>query len=125
MSYTIKSIFKQAVKSRDKIYVVSDGNNVVYVGKAGSQSVAYRMAMHIADVATNKKNPSAFSRLLLDNHPHYFEWKVQVLSVIEVQNITKSKKCCLRCAERALYDFYTKKYILTGNVNKPPNCCKK
>jgi hypothetical protein len=82
------------------------------------------MARHIGDVFS-KENPSRFSSLLFRNHPHYFGWKVEVLSRSEAEVITGVQYDCLPCAERGLYDFFSRQQgkAPDGNAMRPGHGC--
>jgi hypothetical protein len=102
-----------------KIYVVKKGNTVVYVGMAGIQSVATRIAIHIT-ASTYDKPRSKFAQLLSDAHPDYFDWRVEVLSQRECQAVVGHKLLSLREAERAMYLHYRDAQgDISGNAKRP------
>ena len=133
-TYSIQSLFGE-LDLTDKLYVVKPSNKVVvYVGKAGKQSVAVRMAHHILNYhhiyihnkySANKKVPSAFSTLLFKEGPACFNWKIEIFNIKEVETITRNKNLCLSCAERALHDHFIvlQGAKLAGN-KRAPNKCK-
>jgi hypothetical protein len=122
--HTVQNLFGHR-NLREVLYVVKSPESVVYVGMARTQCVCDRMARHIGDVFA-KDNPSRFSALLFQNHPHYFSWKVDVLSRSEAEKITKDGYDCLPCAERGLYDFFSRQQgkAPNGNAKRPSHRCE-
>lgn len=102
-----------------KIYVVKDGKSVVYVGMAGIQSVATRIAIHIT-ASTYDTPSSKFAQLLATAHPSYFNWRVEVLSQRECQAIVEYKLGSLKEAERAIFDLHSAAQgCVEGNARRP------
>ena len=94
---------------KDVVYAIKNSNDVVlYVGKAGVTCVSTRIWRHIGDIFDKKARASKISKCLLNNHPAYFSWHVDVYTIADVNALTSSTHTCLSCAERALYDHITK-----------------
>jgi hypothetical protein len=121
---SIKDVFgKQDL--RNVVYIVRSPDEVAYVGMTEVTCVSRRMALHIGDVFNKKK--SQFSQLLFSNHPNYFGWKVQILSLLQAKKFTGSSSTydCLKCAERGVYDYFVKQGRKpAGNAQRPRACVK-
>jgi hypothetical protein len=100
-------------KLHDKIYVVRTDSCIIYVGKAGAQSVPNRLCLHIRDVFSSKNGGSCFSKYLFSRHPDYFDWYVDIYSSKEVATLVKNTFTCLSCAEKAIYKHHS------DTANKP------
>ena len=124
--FTLQGILGAPGLRNEVLYVVKSSNKeVIYVGMANKQSVADRMTRHIGHYFTTTK-PSCFSKLLFNNHPHYFNWKVEIFSRCEAEIISGKKHDCLSCAERGLYDFYREQnngVCPSGNARRPNSKC--
>jgi hypothetical protein len=120
---SIIDVFGEVGMTNDRIYVISSRKRVEYIGMAGVQCVADRMARHIGNIFT-AKTPSRFSRLLLKNHASYFGWKIKILSRSEIEKLIKDRCDCLSCAEKKLYDYYRGRgQKISGNAARPRSRC--
>ena len=90
---------------KNRIYIVKgilDGNEqVIYVGKAGRQSVAERLMMHLRG---NEKGRQRFGDMLLteDSSP---EWKVEVWTIEECGQHFGKTFASIDGAERAMINW--------------------
>jgi hypothetical protein len=112
-------------KLSNKIYLVTnERDKPIYVGMTEYQSVAGRLAIHIANVFLKGERASEFSKYLVKNHPEYFNWKVKIYSINEIAELTKKNIKCLRCAERELYEYLKEKNSYPVCNKIAPRRCK-
>jgi hypothetical protein len=101
------------------VYVVWDHDAVVYVGCAGRQSVATRIAIHLA-ASTREQPVSRFAGLLQQSHPRYFAWLVQVLTPQQCGRLLRPRPRSVAAAEQAIYDWVVEKQgAVRGNARRP------
>lgn len=116
--WSIRDVLGQT-NLHDRIYVVWRGRSVVYVGLAGRQSVATRIGIHLTE-STKVRPVSRFARLLQDNHPRYFGWTVQVLTIRQCEMIVGRGLAHLAAAEQAVYDLHNNNQgAIAGNAQRP------
>jgi len=115
--------FGHAGEKNNRIYVIKDGVEPIYVGKAGKQQVGARVLHHIIDVFTDKK-PSLISHYLFKAHPRYLDFDIDIYTSEEVTELTKCKSSCLACAEKEMYKLLLSRDIeLKCNAIPPRDKC--
>ncbi len=123
-SYSIKSIFG-IEPIRGCVYIVRKNKEVVYIGLAEKQSVQSRLCKHLESFFSSNK-ASKFSTLLQKNNPKNFLWRVDILTIEQAGEITRTAYDCLKCAEQGVYDFFIRKQlVIAGNKTRPQSCNKK
>lgn len=108
---------------RKRIYVLFEGMTVQYVGLAEKQSVQERLLNHAMNYFSRKRR-SKLTELIFHSKIFYGDWAVASLRSQEVGLLTGKKIRCLKCAERAMYDYlkFKKGAILCGNHCAPYAC---
>lgn len=108
---------------KKKIYVLSEGMTVQYVGLAVKQSVQERLLNHAMNYFSRKRR-SRLTELIFYSKIFYGDWTISILGLDEVSSFAGKKIHCLKCAERETYDYlkFEKGAILNGNYRAPYAC---
>lgn len=118
----VKTVLKSSAVRRC-VYVLSDGGVPHYVGLAEKQSVQERLLNHALSYFSKRK-PSRLTKLIYESKRFYGDWKVSVFRLQDVSSLRGRNIHCLKCAERAMYDYlkFEKGAVLSGNY-RAPNVC--
>jgi hypothetical protein len=125
----IKIKFKDILKFEkffNKIYIIYNEDEPIYVGMSGKQCVQTRLLSHLVNYYS-RSPASSLSKFLFNYEGDYFEFRIELLELDSIARIVGSKQHCLKCAERNLYDFYRKNkgFRVPGNARSPNYCQKR
>ena len=94
-------------ESASGLYIVSDGDNIFYVGK--SKDVFTRLLQHLGRHWRGAGIPSPLGRFVLDNAPVSADWTIATLTVDDVAAMTgvqfSEHSCRTDQAEQALIAY--------------------
>lgn len=72
-----------SVHTREWVYIVRDGETVLYVGKTRWYSLHHRMQMHLGRSGPSK-TPSNLGKHILENLPASNQWQVDIFSLGDI-----------------------------------------
>jgi len=90
------------------VYVVRDGQTKIYVGKTERQDIVDRISWHLGNGPFTKVSP--LGRYIIKNKPRSHNWKIDILSlddcnqIFEERGLPRRRK--IRTAETTLIHLY-------------------
>ena len=127
MANNDKPIKLKKILKHDKIfnviYVIFSETQPIYVGMSNKQCVQARLLNHLLNYFS-RSPASNLSKFLYSYKKDYFEFTIQIFKIDAISRLIGNKQHCLKCAERNIFDFYSKKkgYKLQGNARAPYFC---